>query len=95
MCGLLENYSGTIKLNGHDISGMDREDLYRYFGIGFQDFTKYSISLKDNVGIGMIEKINDEEEINKAIKKGNLEYIIDSLPNGIDTILGKEYDPKG
>lgn len=95
MCGLLEDYSGKIKLNGKDISDLSREDLYRYFGIGFQDFTKYSISLKDNVGIGMIEKIGDEEEINKVIKKGNLEYIIDGLPKGVDTILGKEYDPNG
>lgn len=95
MCGLLEDYSGTIKLNGREISDLDREDLYRYFGIGFQDFTKYSISLKDNVGIGMIENIDNEDEINTAIEKGNLDSIIDNLPNGVDTILGKEYDPNG
>jgi len=95
ICGLLENYSGTIKLNGMDIPKLNREDLYKYFGIGFQDFTKYSISLKDNIGIGMIEDINNEEEINKAIKKGNLQEIINNLPKGIDTLLGKEYDPNG
>ncbi|NLC18214.1 MAG: ABC transporter ATP-binding protein [Clostridiales bacterium] len=95
MCGLLQDYRGTIKLNGTDISGMKREDLYRYFGIGFQDYAKYSISLKDNVAVGMIEKLEAEEEISEAIKKGNLEDIINNLPKGADTILGKEYDPDG
>lgn len=95
MCGLLEDYTGTIKLNGKDIKNYDREDLYRYFGIGFQDFTRYSISLKENVGVGMIESFDDEKQINKAVEKGNLQEVIKKLPNGMDTILGKEYDKDG
>lgn len=95
MCGLLEDFNGSIKINGYDISDMSREDVYRYFGIGFQDFTKYSISLRDNVGIGMIEKAAEQDEIRKAMIKGNLQSIIDKLPGGEDTILGKEYDPDG
>lgn len=95
MCGLLEDYKGSIKLNGYDISDMSREDIYRYYGIGFQDFTKYSISLRDNVGIGMIEKFAEKDKIEEAIKKGNLQSIIDRLPEGENTILGKEYDAGG
>jgi ABC-type bacteriocin/lantibiotic exporters, contain an N-terminal double-glycine peptidase domain len=88
MCGILRDYDGKIKLNGKDIKDIADEDLYRYFGIGFQDFTKYSLSLKENIGFGMIEKLNDENEINKAIEKGNLGEMIETLPNGTDTIIG-------
>ena len=95
MCGLLEDYKGIIKLNGKDIRNYDKESLYRYFGIGFQDFTKYSISLKENVQVGMIEKLNDENSFNSAIEKGNLKEVINKLPSGINTILGKEYDSRG
>ena len=95
MCGLLEDYTGTIKLNGKDIKTYDKENLYRYFGIGFQDFTRYSLSLKENIGVGMIENFNDEAQINKAIEKGNLQAVIKRLPSGVDTILGKEYDKTG
>jgi len=95
MCGLLEDYTGAIKLNGKDIKSYDKESLYRYFGIGFQDFTKYSISLKENVAVGMVESFNDENHINKAIEKGNLQEVIKKLPGGMDTILGKEYDKAG
>lgn len=95
MCGLLEDYTGTIKLNGKDIKTYDRESLYRYFGIGFQDFTRYSISLKENVAVGMVESFDDENQIKKAMEKGNLQEVIKKLPNGVDTILGKEYDKAG
>lgn len=95
MCGLLEDYTGTIKLNGKDIKSYDRESLYRYFGIGFQDFTRYSVSLKENVAVGMVESFDDENQIKKAMEKGNLQEVINKLPNGVDTILGKEYDKAG
>lgn len=95
ICGLLENYSGSISINGIDVSKLNKENLYKYFGIAFQEFSKYSISLKENIAVGMAEKMEDENEINKAIKKGNLDTLIQRLPNGENTILGKEYDKKG
>jgi ATP-binding cassette subfamily B protein len=95
MCGVLRNYDGTIKLNGKDIKDFPDESLYRYFGIGFQDFTRYSLSLKENIGFGMIEKMFDDDEINKAVDKGNLYEIIEKLPDGTDTIIGKEFDSSG
>ncbi|MDT8718395.1 ABC transporter ATP-binding protein [Clostridium sp. 19966] len=95
MCGLLENYSGNITLNGEDIKKLPPEDLYKYFGIGFQEYAKYSVSLKENVALGMIEKFEDEKEIKKAMEKGHLENIIARLPQGENTILGKEYDKNG
>ena len=95
MCGILRDYDGRITLNGKDIKEFPDENLYRYFGIGFQDFTKYSLSLKENIGFGMVEKINDEDEINRAIEKGNLHEIIERLPDGTNTIIGKEFDSSG
>jgi len=95
MCWVLRDYDGTIKLNGKDIKDFPDESLYRYFGIGFQDFTKYSLSLKENIGFGMVEKMLDEDELNNAIEKGNLHEIIERLPNGTDAIIGKEFDSSG
>jgi ABC-type multidrug transport system fused ATPase/permease subunit len=95
LCGLLEDYKGEVTINGINIASFDKEELYKYFGVAFQEFSKYSISLKENVAIGMIEKLKDEKEISKAIQKGNLGSFINKLPQGEATILGKEYDEKG
>ncbi|MGL5675097.1 MAG: ABC transporter ATP-binding protein, partial [Cellulosilyticaceae bacterium] len=95
MSGLLENYEGDILLNGTDIRTLPKEALYRYFGIGFQDFSKYSISLKENVAVGMIEAFEDEEAIQQAMDKGHLATLVERLPYGEETILGKEYSKEG
>lgn len=95
MCGLLEDYTGEVSINGRDINTFSREELYKYFGVAFQEYSKYSISLKENVAIGMVEKSLNRDEIHKAIEKGNLNSIISKLPQGEDTILGKEYEKNG
>lgn len=95
MCGVLEDYEGEILLNGVELRQVPKEILYRYFGIGFQEFSRYSMSLKENVAVGMIEAFEDEHAIQKAIEKGNLEEVIKKLPKGTETILGKEYSKEG
>lgn len=95
MCGILKNYQGEVFLNDKNIKDMDLEEVSKYFGIGFQDFTRYSLTLRENIGFGMIEKMEEKKELEKAIKKGNLEEIIEHLPQGIDNIIGKEYDETG
>lgn len=95
ICGILENYDGQIIIDGLETSSINREDMYRYFGVGFQEFTKYSLTVKENIGIGKIEDLSNETEIKKAVYKGNLKKLIDSLPKGLDTQLGKDYNPNG
>lgn len=94
-CGLLDAYEGTVRLNGRDIKELSKDELSPYFGVGFQDFARYSVSLRDNVAVGMIEKADSRHEIDKAIEKGNLDEVISKLPKGAETILGKEYDREG
>ena len=95
LCGLLEDYEGEIILNGKNLKDLNQEDVFRLFGVGFQEFTRYSLTMKENVGVGKIEYISNSDKILQACKKGGADTIIDKLPNGLDSILGKEYDSNG
>lgn len=95
ICGLLENYEGDIYCCGGKLEELDREEYARKYGIGFQEFAKYSLTLRENVGVGSIEDLEDEEKIQDAVKKGHLETLLSELPEGLDTVLGKAYDEKG
>lgn len=95
MIGLLNQNEGEITLNGVSSSEISKDNYFKYFGVGFQEYTKHSMTLKDNIKIGMIEKYNDESEYNKALEKGNLQSIIDKLPNKDETLLGKEFHISG
>ena len=94
ICGILENYDGEIRINAHDIRKVEKEHVFRKYGIGFQDYTKYSLPLKENVRIGKIEE-EDIASVQNAMDKTGLMPLVDRLPKGIDTILGKEYDMNG
>jgi ABC-type bacteriocin/lantibiotic exporters, contain an N-terminal double-glycine peptidase domain len=94
VCGLLEDYTGEVLINGVNIKQMNKLDLFRCFGVAFQEFNKYSISLKENIIIGDLKNQNDER-YNEVIKYANLSKIIDGLAEKDETILGKEYDSTG
>jgi ABC-type bacteriocin/lantibiotic exporter with double-glycine peptidase domain len=95
ICGMLADYGGVIRLNGRDAKEIPPEEWFRYFGVGFQDYTRYSLTLRENIGFGSVEKMGDEAEIDRAVEKGNLREVIQDLPNGKDSVIGKEYDASG
>lgn len=92
--GILQDYGGSIRINGRDIRQMKRESLFRMFGTGFQEYTRYSLTLRENVRLGMVEE-KEEAPIREAMDKGRLQDIVEKLSFGADTVLGKEYDEKG
>ena len=94
VCGLLEDYTGEVLINGVNIKHMNKLDLFQCFGVAFQEFNKYSISLKENIIIGDLKNQNDER-YDEVIKYANLSKIIDGLAEKDETILGKEYDSAG
>ena len=55
LASVLQPTSGNVKLNGRDCNGLSKEEIYKYFGIGFQDFGKYGLTLKENISIGKVE----------------------------------------
>lgn len=92
---VLKPKSGTILFNNQDTSELEDEELFKYYGFGFQDYAKYNFSLKDNITFGDVDSNQDTTSLDKAIQQTGLQKIIDKLPSNINTILGKEYDKEG
>lgn len=90
--GLYDQYEGEIYLNGKSLSDYTQSDLKAFFSIVYQDFAKYQITLKDNISIGDIHGMTDEnklENVYDAMKQLGLDQLVKKLPKGIDTPLGK------
>ena len=86
---LYDPTEGLILLNGIDIREYPLEDLRRRIGVIFQDFVKYQLSLRENVGFGSIDDVEDLARVKTAAARGGADQVAKDLPSGFDTVLGQ------
>jgi ATP-binding cassette, subfamily B, bacterial len=90
LTGLYDEFEGEILINGKSINLYEECELKTFFAVAFQDFARFNITLKDNLEIGNINKMGKaEDDILKAIDFMNLQPLVERLPDGIDSFLGK------
>ena len=92
---LYDPTEGVILLDGHDIREYDTQKLYDMFGIIFQDFGKYAVSVKENIAFGQINKMIVFDEIKSAAEKSDSLKFIERLPNKFDTPLMRYFEENG
>lgn len=91
ICSMLPRFyhpvDGRITINNVDIKHMTLESLRSKIGLVQQDVFLFSGTLRDNIAYGNLEAT--DEEIMDAITKAQLKPFIDTLPEGIHTIVGE------
>ena len=92
---LYDPTEGRILLDGRDIKEYDTAELYKMFGIIFQDFGKYAASVTENIEFGNIEKERDIEKVREAAYQANAQAFIDKLSDGYDTPLMRYFESNG
>lgn len=92
LTGLYRPTEGAIRLDGVPLEQIDRETLNRRFGVVLQDFGRYQFSAQDNVGLGQPEYLDDLPRIEAAAKKGGADVVVEDLPEGWNTQLGRWFD---
>ena len=79
--------SGIIRIDGQDINHVNAESLRRQIGIVWQDILLFDDTIRQNLLIAKPEAT--DEEIKNALQKASLSDFIQSLPQGIDTVVGQ------
>lgn len=92
---LYDPTEGVIKLDGKDLRSYDVEDLYKTFGIIFQDFGKYAVTVSENIAFGNVYRKLDREKLMYAAKQADASDYIERLPNGFETPLMRHFEPNG
>ncbi len=92
---LYDPSEGYILLDGRDLRDYDLDSLYGTFGIIFQDFGKYAVSVEENIRYGDIHKQADMDEVRAAAEQSAAGDYIDKLPGGYDTPLMRVFEPTG
>ncbi len=87
LCKLYNYESGSIYLDGHDITELDEESIRNNITIISQNPYIFNMSIRDN--FRLIKKDVTDREIKKACKLACLTDFIESLPDKYDTIIGE------
>ena len=80
---------GRILLDGMDLNDWQENALRQRIGVIFQDFSRYQFLVGENIGVGDVRHFEDEERWREAAGKGMADAIVESLPSGYQTQLGK------
>ncbi|MET3211257.1 UNVERIFIED_CONTAM: ABC-type multidrug transport system fused ATPase/permease subunit [Paenibacillus sp. PvR008] len=83
IAGLIKPTQGTVLKNFSNPSA------------AFQDYAKFEFAVRENIGIGDVNNIEDSNKVTNALVKGQLHNVIEKYPKGLDTILGKKFDVDG
>lgn len=82
---------GRVMWDGIDIQTLDRRALRRHVGVIFQDFVRYQLTARENIGFGRAEAAEDMSGIVDAARQAGAHGYLERLPEGYETLLGKEF----
>jgi ATP-binding cassette subfamily B protein len=86
---LYEPTEGRLLLDGRDLREWDPVALRKRFGVLFQDFNQYQLKVRENVGLGSVDHLEDEPRIERAVESGGAREVVTALPGGLDAALGR------
>lgn len=86
LVGLLKPTSGDVRYDGHPIEEFDPEALHRQVGLVFQDSAIFNLTMRENIAFS--SSVTDSE-LQKAIHTAELQALIDTLPQKLDTIISE------
>ncbi len=92
ICGLYEPPAGRVRLDGRDLRAADLSEIRRRVGVIFQDFVRYELPLRENVGFGRLPLLGDDAELEGALRDAGGGELLQGLPAGWDTMLARGYD---
>ncbi|KAI4453464.1 atp-binding cassette sub-family b [Holotrichia oblita] len=92
LLGLFSPDKGEILVGGKRLDEYPLSVRTKIFGPVFQDFPRYSITLKENIGIGNVDEIKNDEKIKAAARKGKADEFTEKFEKSYDTLLGRDFE---
>lgn len=91
IAGVYEPGSGEVTYDGENAKAFERASFYHQFSVISQDFVKYQLTMRENIGMSTPTQIHNDEKLLQSAKAANIEQIVRRV-GGLDTQLGREFD---
>ncbi|OGT92821.1 MAG: ABC transporter ATP-binding protein [Gemmatimonadetes bacterium GWC2_71_9] len=83
---------GVILLDGVDLREYDVASLHATIGVIFQDFVRYELRLRENIGVGEIARVDDRPRIEDAADRSLAKGVAQRLPGKYEQMLGRRFE---
>ena len=93
--GLYRPTSGRLTVDGVDIDDIEPSEWRRRVAAIFQDFVRFELTARENVGYGDLDRLHDLPAIEAAAVKAGAADFVHTLPHGYETVLGRSFDQDG
>ena len=80
--------SGAVRVGGVDLRDMDEETLYSTVSFVLQDAQLLGATVRENIALGRPDA--DLEQVRDAARVAHVDEEIMALPDGYDTVLGRD-----
>jgi ATP-binding cassette subfamily B protein len=91
LAGLYLPDTGRVSWNGVETGTADSRPLRSGVAVVFQDFMRYSLPVRDNIGLGRHERLPDDEGVRHAAEAAGAAHHLEGLPDGYATMLGPAF----
>jgi len=88
LCGLYPPDAGRVLWDGVDASTREPGWIYDRVAVLFQDFARFMLTARENIGLGRVERVGDTDAIARAAERAGATSFIEAWPDRYDTILG-------
>jgi ATP-binding cassette subfamily B protein len=83
---------GSIRVGGVDLKEWDPEELRSRFGVLFQDYASYELSVRENVAMGRPGAAVDDARVMEALHDSRSEWLVSKMPKGLDSKVGRLFE---
>jgi ATP-binding cassette subfamily B protein len=91
LCRFYPVTTGTVSLDGTDFTRFPVDGWRARIASGFQDFARFELLVRENVGVGELAEIESADAVHDALRRAHAEDVLDHLEDGVETQLGKTY----
>ena len=91
LCRFYQPTSGTIEIDGVDLARFPLAEWRQRIAAGFQDFVRFEFVARETVGVGDLPRIDSTPAVTAALERARAGDVVEALPDGLDTQLGKSY----
>ena len=91
LCGMYAPSAGRILVDGVDLAQLDPAAWRARISAAFQDFVRFNLALRESVGIGELQRIDDRDAVRDALHRSDSGELEGRLPDGLETRVGTRF----